>query len=353
MYFPFGRFIIFPKSLTIVCKEYQDFVFLLVYNTYGGMNMEQNYSEQNSDRTDWVGLIQKTVDYLEAHLADEIDYEEAAKIVCSSVFHFRRVFGIVCGITPADYVRRRRLSLAGKDLSCKKEKVIDVALRYGYDSPESFARAFYRFHGITPSRAKQGNELNYFPRLTLKDGDRRETKPAWRIEEKPALILTGYKKRFTGVPFGEERAKQEEIFFKTTRAKQWLLLGASSNYADDYCVVCNIDDDGYDFYIAYELDEWTRNDLFDPQVTGVGFMRSLGFESIEIPKQTYLVCETPKSKRPVSHYVALRQNLTPQLLPPCNFMLVEAPELVIVHWRLAEKAQKSIEICLPVQKLPL
>ena len=82
-------------------------------------------------------------------------------------------------------------------------------------------------------------------------------------------------------------------------------------------------------------------------------MRSLGFESIEIPKQTYLVCETPKSKRPVSHYVALRQNLTPQLLPPCNFMLVEAPELVIVHWRLAEKAQKSIEICLPVQKLPL
>lgn len=116
----------------------------------------------------------------------------------------------------------------------------------------------------------------------------------YKIEEKLEIILVGYKKRFTGVPYGEERVKQEEAFLTSTRAKQWLLIGASCDYSTDYMAITNIDDDCYDFYVAYELDEWTRKELFNPKVTGVDFMDKMGFEIIVIPKQTYVVFETEK-----------------------------------------------------------
>lgn len=117
----------------------------------------------------WITGIQRALDYVEAHLMESVDYEEAAKQAYSSSFHFQRVFSILCGYTLGDYIRYRRLTLAGTELSCSGIRVIDAAYKYGYDSPESFSRAFTRFHGVTPSHARQaGAALKSFSPLSVK-----------------------------------------------------------------------------------------------------------------------------------------------------------------------------------------
>lgn len=118
---------------------------------------------------DWLTGIQNAINYIEEHLTEEIDYEEVAKEAACSNFYFQRIFGILCGISLGDYIRNRRLTLAGDELSASDDKVIDIALKYGYESPESFTRAFARFHGVTPSEAKKdGSKLKSFSRISVK-----------------------------------------------------------------------------------------------------------------------------------------------------------------------------------------
>ena len=301
---------------------------------------------------DWIQGIQKAIDYIEEHITEEIDYEEVAKRAYSSSFHFQRVFGIICGFTLGEYIRRRKLTLAGNDLLSKNMKVIDVAFKYGYETPESFSRAFQKFHGIMPSQVKNGYSLKSFSRLSVRLDLIGGTEMNYKIEEKLELILVGYKKRFVGVPYGEERAKQETEFLTSTRAKQWLLIGASCDYSTDYMVITNINDDGYDFYVAYELDEWTRKELFNPNVTGVDFMDKMDFETLIIPKQTYLVFETEKQKHPIPDYTDIRKRIVTELLPTSDYTFANTPEIVAMHWRPNGewKKERYIEICLPVEK---
>lgn len=119
--------------------------------------------------------LQKALEYIERHLADEIDVSEIARQAACSPFYFQRIFGLLCGMTLGEYIRNRRLAIAGSELRNADCKVIEVALKYGYDSPESFTRAFTKFHGITPSAAKKGScALRSFSplsvNLTLKGG---------------------------------------------------------------------------------------------------------------------------------------------------------------------------------------
>ncbi len=118
---------------------------------------------------DWISGIQRAIDYVEAHLTEPIDYEEVAKRAYSSSFHFQRIFSIMCGFTLGEYIRARRLSLAGSALASGAGKVVDIAMKYGYETPESFSRAFTRFHGISPSKAKSnGAALKSYSRLSVK-----------------------------------------------------------------------------------------------------------------------------------------------------------------------------------------
>lgn len=118
---------------------------------------------------DWITGIQNAINYIEEHLTEEIDYEIVAKEAACSSFYLQRIFSILCGMTLGDYIRNRRLTLAGNELSAADDKVIDIALKYGYESPESFTRAFSRFHGVTPSEAKKdGSKLKSFSRLSVK-----------------------------------------------------------------------------------------------------------------------------------------------------------------------------------------
>ena len=303
---------------------------------------------------DWITGLQRAIDYVEAHLTEEIDYEAAAAESFSSSFHFQRVFSLLCGYTLGEYIRCRRLTLAGTELARDKAKVIDTALKYGYDSPDSFAKAFQKFHGITPSQARMdGAVLKTFSRLSIRISLEGGNMMNYRIEEKPEMLLTGYKKRFTGVPMGKEREKQEEEMFVTTRARQWLLKGMDYKNAVEYCVVTNMADDGYDFYIAHELHPWVREHMYDHSVTGVEFMEELGFENIVVPSGRYAVFTTEESRYPTKDYMDLRRKIAAEWLPQSGYRFADAPEIAVYHWYSGDdrknRDKRYIEIWMPVE----
>ena len=135
----------------------------------------------------WIQGIQRAIDYVETNITEDIDFEEVAKQAYSSSFHFQRVFSILCGFPLGDYIRMRRLSLAGEELSKGKEKIINMAMKYGYDTPESFSRAFTRFHGIAPSEAKHGGSVRTFTPLSVKLTLSGGSKMDYRIEKRDAF----------------------------------------------------------------------------------------------------------------------------------------------------------------------
>lgn len=144
---------------------------------------------------DWIQGIQRAIDYVEEHITDEIDIEDVAAAAYSSPFHFQRVFGILCGLSLGDYIRMRRLSLAGEELSKGNAKIIDIALKYGYDTPESFSRAFTRFHGIAPSEAKHSGNVKIFTPLSVKLILSGGNKMDYRIEKRDAFKVVCKRKK--------------------------------------------------------------------------------------------------------------------------------------------------------------
>lgn len=147
--------------------------------------------------TDRSKGIQEALDYIESHLTEELEISRIAREACLSDFHFQRIFGALCGMGVGEYIRSRRLSLAGEALAKTPIRVIDAAARYGYDSPDSFCRAFQRFHGIAPSAArKAGAVLRSFPPIQIKYS--REDVPMleYKIVEKPQFTLVGMERKF-------------------------------------------------------------------------------------------------------------------------------------------------------------
>ena len=116
----------------------------------------------------WYERMNKAMDYIEANLCGDIDFNLISKIVCQSTVNFQRTFSIVTDISVFEYIRRRKMTLAAFDLQNGNDKVIDVALKYGYESPEAFTRAFKEIHGASPSNVrKHGLPLKAFPRITF------------------------------------------------------------------------------------------------------------------------------------------------------------------------------------------
>lgn len=311
---------------------------------------------------DWISGIQRAIDYIEDHLTETIDYETAAAQCFSSVYHFQRIFSLLCGFTLGEYIRSRRLSLAGAELAAGTAKVIDTALKYGYDSPDSFARAFQKFHGVTPSAAKAGGQqLRSFSRLVLNISLEGATDMTYKLEEKPEMILVGTRRHFTGAPYGQARSRQEEQMFETTRAVQWLLRGAAkiSTPAErerygitDTCVITKVDDEGYEFYYAAELDEDVRSNLYNEQVTGFAHMREFALEELVIARHKYAIfsVKDPAGDNPIAEYQHIRAQIMTQWLHSSGWEISNAPELAVYHWfPKPERKKRSIEIWLPVE----
>ena len=301
---------------------------------------------------DWITGLQRAIDYVEEHITEELNYDEIARQSCSTSYHFQRVFGLLCGYTLGEYIRNRRLTLAGGELAGGNVKVIDVALKYGYDNPDSFARAFTRFHGITPSQArKDGAKLNSFSRLSIKLSLEGGCAMEYRIEEKTEMTLTGYKRRFTGVPhITKEYEVQAEDFYMHTRVNQMLLryMSADSSQTTDYNVIDHVEDDGYDFYIAEQLTDWYHAHLAENTVLGEEAAR---FEDIVIPAGTYAIFETERCKYPTEKHVELRRRIAAEWLPSSDYILADRPEIVVTHWyRKPESEKRYIELWVPIEK---
>lgn len=114
-------------------------------------------------------LIQQAISYMEEHICENISYAEVARNVHMSNYNFHRTFSFIAGLTANEYIRKRRLTLAAIELQTTDVSVIDVACKYGYESPESFSKAFLRFHGATPRQAKRkGTKLHLFNPLVIK-----------------------------------------------------------------------------------------------------------------------------------------------------------------------------------------
>jgi len=131
---------------------------------------------------------------MEQNLTQELEIEAIAEKAALSPFYYQRIFGALRGMTVGEYIRSRRMTLAAQELSRKDAKVIDAAMKYGYDAPDSFAEAFQKFHGITPSQAKEpGAPLHI--KITMEGGTMLE----YQIVEKAAFTVVGVKRRFASV----------------------------------------------------------------------------------------------------------------------------------------------------------
>ncbi len=189
--------------------------------------------------------IQAAIDYIEANLTGDMDVHDIAARAYISAFHFQRLFSALCGLPLGEYIRRRRLTLAAQELT-KGMKVIDAAMKYGYDSPDSFARAFRRFHGVLPSQATQpGVTLQAFAPMKINMNQEGGIMLEYRIVEKGPFTVMGYKKQFSN----ETSYQEIPAWWSELMPRQDAVMGMFG--------VC-IDTDGklFDYLIADLYQPW-------------------------------------------------------------------------------------------------
>ncbi len=300
----------------------------------------------------WISGMQHVLDYIEENIDAEISFDAMAKLTESGIYHLQRSFSLLTGMTLTEYIRQRRLTLAAGDLM-RGMRVIDTALKYGYDSQDGFARAFVRFHGVLPSEVRdRAVRLNacspLHVNLILKGGNTME----YKIERKPSMRLLGIQRRFDGAPFGTGRRSQEEELFCSTRAVQWLLRGMSFDSSDtDIVAVTDVNEEGYSFWYCAKPDAWSFDHLYDSSVTGIDFMDRFELKTLEVPEGSYAVFNTPRMKHPVEDYMILRERIAAEWLPGSGYTLRDAPELAVYHWYPdPDKSKRYIEIWIPVEE---
>ncbi|MCQ4922589.1 AraC family transcriptional regulator [Tissierella carlieri] len=116
---------------------------------------------------EWVTKLNEAISYIEENIKGKIDYAAAARIACCSLTRFQRTFSLISDTTIGDYVRYRKMALAADELKSSSIKVIDLALKYGYDSPDSFTRAFQKFHGMSPTTVRKLGLSKPYPAISF------------------------------------------------------------------------------------------------------------------------------------------------------------------------------------------
>ena len=225
--------------------------------------------------------IQSAIDYIEDNITEELDIGDIAARAACSVFYFQRMFGALCGFTVAEYIRSRRLSLAGSDIIGSDDRIIDIALKYGYSSPDSFTRAFTVFHGITPTEARRnGSDLKSFSRLRvqiiLKGGNTME----YKIVEKEAFTVLEKVERHT-VAGAQNLNTIPEFWGRATKEgviETLLSYASNKEYVFGTCYGNgHTDSESFDYGIAVECD----SDIVAPE----------GYRVNIIPARKWVIAE--------------------------------------------------------------
>ncbi len=239
---------------------------------------------KGGDLMDSLRSMNNALEYIEEYLTEEIDYSEVSKIAYCSEYHFKRMFSFLAGISLSEYIRRRRLTLAALDLKDRDLRIIDVAVKYGYNSADSFSRAFHSLHGILPSEARSENiQLKAYPRMTFQLSIKGGCEMNYRIVEKGPFKLVGFKKRvpiiFKGV--NPEIARMTELLtmdainqLKAISNVQPIgIISASTNFSE-----FRIEEKGYlDHYIGVAT---SSNETADFDVLKINASTWAVFESI-------------------------------------------------------------------------
>ena len=185
----------------------------------------------------WIESIQKAINYMEENLLNDLTMDQIAQEVNSSVFHFQRIFSILTDMSIADYIRRRRLTLAAQELMDTEHKIIDLAYKYGYDSPEAFTKAFRKQHNVTPSEArKQQGPLQSYNRLIIQVSLKGAEPMKYKIVEKEKFQVVGVKRTYNcrngentqGIPlFWDEMNNKgmDDVLFKLNNGEIKGVLG--------------------------------------------------------------------------------------------------------------------------------
>lgn len=144
---------------------------------------------------EWTECISKAISYVENNITEELTIEDIARQAMISPFYFQKGFAMLCGFTVGEYMKKRRLTLAGSELVSSDRKIIDIALKYGYDSPDSFTKAFTRFHGATPTSVRKGETMmksfaSLKIKLTIEGGYTMD----YKIVEKEQFTIIGVSK---------------------------------------------------------------------------------------------------------------------------------------------------------------
>lgn len=287
---------------------------------------------------DWLKRMNDALVYLEENLDGEIEYAVAAQKACCSLYHFQRIFSYMAEIPLSEYIRRRRLTQAAFDLQSSREKVIDIALKYGYDSPTAFTRAFQNMHGVTPHAARdRGVSLKSFAPISFQVSIKGATIMNYRIEEKAAFRIVG-KKITTTMENGQGFSEIPKFWGETARsgALQTLIplmdgepsgmLGVSSSTEALH------DENKFDYYIAVTTTKAAPE----------------GFVEYTVPAATWAIfdCTGPMP----GAIQELQKRIVTEWLPTSGYEYGSAPDIEVYISEDGTQPDAKSQVWIPIVK---
>ncbi|MBE5961427.1 MAG: AraC family transcriptional regulator [Lachnospiraceae bacterium] len=294
---------------------------------------------------EWMRTLQTAINYMEEHLLDDINYEDVARQVNTSSYHFHRTFSFIAGMTANEYIRNRRLSLAGQELLDTGAKVTDVALKYGYDTPESFAKAFTRFHGVAPKYAKvSGTRLCLFNPLAIKISMEGGKVMDYKIVETKKQSYLAMVRPFKNENINDPENHEIPDFWQECHEKNLVepLRAMRPDGKKDLYGLCSPSKKGADYFyygIGIVLDEET-------DVTEKEKMLASGFELWEVEPCTYVVFEC--MGKDGDSIDEMWSRYYKEFLPQTGYESADATDYEIYYEK--GKAGLFCELWIPIQK---
>ncbi|MGP3689517.1 AraC family transcriptional regulator [Streptomyces sp. IBSNAI002] len=284
--------------------------------------------------------LNQAMEHIEGRLDGRIDAADLARIVMTSEYHLRRLFSALAGMPLSEYVRRRRLTIAGAEVLAGDRTLLEIAVRYGYTSGEAFARAFRAVHGVGPGEARRsGASLRSQPRLSFRLTVEGNSSMRYRVVEKDEFRMVGRKARVPLVHEGVNPAIADFIRGIGQEALGRMELLSDQEPRGIVGVSGNLDP---------SRAEGTGLDYFHGVVTRAAVPEDM--EALDVPAGTWAVFESSGTFPQALQY--LWRDVFTQWFPSNPYRSRPGPELLRV--RLSQDASEAdAELWIPVERTPL